>query len=264
MSTINLISDLTAIGLIATVFYAYLYWGRLIFQRPTQITFSTLEMGATQKIKKDIIAIPLAIQNTGALSTSFQVALLVKFSDKGNSGEFQYNGHNEPYAVLTNDFEVKNLNYSKMLKLRNEDHNVRFQDGIDLNYSTGFALKGRNTELKLCIFCPVNNELRFPVSDYGGEAIEMSLLYRKNIPNKKKVGKLRKSRKCENNIHARPDSGRWKWRRAFDIRWKIPAAISELLNNGSSMSVTRFEFHPTSLRRKFCFKIPTLLMCEDV
>lgn len=220
-------------------------------------------MGTEQKIKKDLIAIPLTIQNTGALSTSFQVALLVRFTGKDYSMEFDYNGHAEPYAVMTNDFEVESLRYSEWLKGRNRDSNLRFQDIIGLNYSSGFALKGRDTVLKLCAFYPVNNELMFPISDYGGRAIEISLLYRKNPPRKKRVDGLRSSGKCNCHISAKLDSRGWKWRRAFDIRWEIAKDMGKR-KSGDTLSVTRFEFHPNFPWRKFWPKIPTLLMCEDV
>lgn len=263
-----IITVITVIVYIVTLFMAYIYSGRIIFQRPSEITFTRLITKSAQsgsEIERDLIIIPISVLNTGARPTSFQVSLLVKIKD----GEyFWYEGRNstfyrEPYAVLTNDFETIDLPYSEILKKKRMNPTLPFQDAVSFNYSTGFVLQPRESMLKICSFYPVNNDLKYPISMNPEKSIEMFLLYRKKAPSRRKVKKLRDSRKCDGNISGQLDSRHWKWRYGFQLTWKIPRDIDRTIRGGSTISVTRFEYHPFFLC-KVLKRVPTLLMCEDV
>jgi hypothetical protein len=245
----------TGIAIVLTLFATYLYPGKIIFQRPSQITFSKLEFGGG--IEKDIISIPIAVSYTGALSSNFQVALIMKLN---NDQKFDYgDGHSGTYAILTNDFETKSLRFSEIQKVKGG----KFQDKVEIDYSTGFSLKSRDRDLKICMFYPVNNELKCPISGNGGQGVTMYLLYRKKTPCKKQVSKLRDSDNCSNHISSELDSRFWGWRYGFEIRWEIPEDSLSKITICHTLSVTRFEYHRFRLFSKFLRKVPTLLMCED-
>lgn len=252
----------TGIAIIITLYMTYLYSGRIIFQRPSQIVFSTISAGPEPESNRDLIIIPLSVSYTGALSSNFQVALLLKLD--GNT-KFEYSeGKRGTFAILTNDFEAENINYSKLIKARRKTPETKFQDVSEFNYSTGFSLRSREKAFKICMFYPVNKELRYPISGNENKNITIYLAYRKRVPRRRKIEKLRNAKKCDNNISAELDSRFWGWKYGFEIKWRITNDILQRIRDGGILSVTRFEYHPFSFFLKSLRKIPTLLMCEDV
>ena len=259
---VNYLPAVTGIAIILTLYMTYLYSGKIIFQRPSQIVFSTMSTGPDPESNRDLIIIPLSVSYTGALSSNFQVALLLKLDE---DIKFEYSeGKHGTFAILTNDFEAENINYSKLIKARRKTPKPKFQEVSEFNYSTGFSLRSREKAFKICMFYPVNKELRYPVSRNGDKDITMYLVYRKKVPGRKRIEKMRKTKECDNNISAELKSRSWGWRYGFEIKWHIADDIYQKIEGGGTLSVTRFEFHPFRFFLKSLRRIPTLLMCEDV
>jgi len=87
----------TIIGI--SLYLAYLKKGKLVFLRPTEISFTSTIQNAYkngQEINKDLIGIPIIAVNTGARAKTFQVSLIIKCNEN-------------MYSVLTNDYEIESI-----------------------------------------------------------------------------------------------------------------------------------------------------------
>ena len=233
-----IVAPISATAIVITLFLAYLYPGRLIFLRPTEISFTSITVnayGTGNTITKNLIGIPITVINTGAIAQAFQVSLIVRYDNK--------------YSVLSNDYEINTMPSNFLLNkllIRLPAANKKFQDAVDLNYASGFAINPRDKMLKFVFFQPTTDKNIDPITFEAGKEIELFLLYRKKVPSYNTIGKLAKNKNeapktspCLSDISLKE----LKWKYAFKIIWKTPKPdnISNILNGGL-FSVTRFNF----------------------
>lgn len=255
------ILDIASTAIIGISLYlAYLKRGKLVFLRPTEISFTSTIQNAYKnglEINKDLIGIPIIAVNTGARARTFQVSLIIKCNEN-------------MYSVLTNDYEIEampsNFILSKRLK-ENSGKNLRFQDIVNLNYASGFTINPRDKILKFVFFQSATDENRNPITFKGKSNIEIFLLYREKIPQYNKIKKI----KPKENKHfmSKYKLKKLNWKCGFRIIWQTPNENNiETIRKGGIFSVTRFGFemykrHLFKQNFKCIKKAPCDLIKED-
>lgn len=258
---------ISAYAAVLALSVAYIYPGRLVFNKPPNITFTSVSTKKFQSISeksvhKDAVIIPLSCVNTGAIAKSLTFSLVVKrTNDKPIIPEL-----NVPYGVFTADFSLSSMPYSKWKSELNENSERRFDEVATLDFMAPFIVPPRSSASQVCLFIPP--EFITPISHSAGEDVELFLYYRDKPVSrilseklfKKYGGNCSKTEEqAPKGLSKRRHNAGWKM--AFRIKKHIMEDIEKKYTlPGRTVTVTRFGFY----RYPSKWSVPILLICEDL